>query len=101
MPANHDPEMLLRSDRPPKLQHRILSRRGHLSNQDCVALLPDILGPNTRHLILAHLSDECNDPRLARRLAATGLERLKRTDITLNVAEQDRISPRFELDLRG
>jgi len=95
--SNHDPELLLRSSRPPAIQHRILSRRGHLSNQDAVALLPELLGPATRHLVLAHLSEECNRPRLARELAATALAKLKRQDVALAVAEQDRVSPRFTL----
>lgn len=88
--SNHDPEMLRNSQRPAQLQHRIRSRRGHLSNQDAAELVSAVVGPATKHLIMAHLSDECNDPELVRGVIAGQLRTLKREDVTLWIARQDK-----------
>lgn len=58
--SNHDPEMLLDSDRPWQLKRRILDDEGHLSNEDSAFLLANVLGEKTKKIILAHLSQECN-----------------------------------------
>lgn len=58
--ANHDPEMLLDSDRPWQLKRRILDDEGHLSNEDSAFLVANVLGDRTRKIILAHRSQECN-----------------------------------------
>jgi phosphoribosyl 1,2-cyclic phosphodiesterase len=63
--SNHDPEMLLDSDRPWILKKRILDDQGHLSNQDSAQLIMNVIGPNTKVIILAHLSQECNTPEAA------------------------------------
>lgn len=58
--CNHDIEMLLNSSRPTLLKERILSNRGHLSNEQCVYYLDKIIGNKTKKIILAHISEECN-----------------------------------------
>ncbi len=58
--ANHDPELLLLSNRPFYLKQRILGDRGHLSNQDSAIVLSKLITDNTKEIILAHLSQECN-----------------------------------------
>ena len=58
--SNHDIEMLINSDRPYHLKQRILSDQGHLSNLDSALNFMKICGDNTKKLILAHLSEECN-----------------------------------------
>jgi phosphoribosyl 1,2-cyclic phosphodiesterase len=60
--SNHDPEMLLESDRPWQLKRRILDDQGHLSNEDSAFLVVNLLGERTRTIMLAHLSQECNTP---------------------------------------
>ena len=62
---NHDREMLLASDRAWSLKQRILGRSGHLSNEQAAELLAQVATPALRHLVPAHLSDECNLPSLA------------------------------------
>ena len=91
--SNHDPELVRRSSRPPKVQQRIMGRRGHLSNEDAMAALPAIVGPATRHLVLAHLSSDCNCPELAANLANKRLQELGRSDITVSVALQHDVLP--------
>lgn len=63
--SNHDPKMLYESKRPDYLIKRIISDKGHLSNQDCGYYLSLLIGPKTKEVVLAHLSDECNTPELA------------------------------------
>lgn len=86
--ANHDLEMLKNSKRPYSIKKRIMSRHGHLSNNDAIASLDEILTPNTRQLFLVHISGECNDRNLLRDLAEKKLTELKRNDIFLSLPEQ-------------
>lgn len=62
--ANHDPHMLMDSSRPFILKQRILGDKGHLSNQDTASALAYLAGEKTKHVICAHLSEECNDPEV-------------------------------------
>ena len=57
--------MLTTSSRPPYLIKRILSVTGHLSNSDSGYYLSQIIGSNTKEVILAHISQDCNKPELA------------------------------------
>jgi phosphoribosyl 1,2-cyclic phosphodiesterase len=71
--SNHDVKMEKTSGRPWPLVQRVLSDHGHLSNEQCLAALLRIAGPLTRTILLAHLSLDCNDPDLARRVVGGGL----------------------------
>ncbi len=63
--SNHDVEMLLNSNRDYRLKQRILSNKGHLSNVECANILKEVVSNNTKEIILAHLSEECNTEELA------------------------------------
>jgi phosphoribosyl 1,2-cyclic phosphodiesterase len=63
--SNHDINMLNNGRYPLHLKQRILSDFGHLSNTCCGAFLADTITPKTKHIILAHLSQENNRPALA------------------------------------
>lgn len=63
--SNHDYKMLMKSKRPPSLKKRIHSDLGHLSNVDSAFYLSHFIGPKTKEIYLAHLSEECNLPHLA------------------------------------
>ena len=94
--ANHDPILLEQSDRPIPLKQRIAGRSGHLSNEDAAALLRDTNPPQLKTLLLGHLSRECNTPSLARRAFADALAELGRTDIELDLLDQDAPCELFE-----
>ena len=64
--SNYDRQMLEHSDRRLELKRRIFSRIGHLGNLDTVAALPRIVGASTRFVMLAHVSEECNDTDIIR-----------------------------------
>ncbi len=61
---NHDPYILMSSDRTYALKQRILSIKGHLSNQDCALTIANVMGPNTKEICLLHRSLETNTEEL-------------------------------------
>lgn len=63
--SNHDRRMLLKTNRPELLKQRILSDQGHLCNEDSAFYMADVIGPNTKEIVLAHLSQEANTPEKA------------------------------------
>lgn len=63
--SNFDPELLMKSNRPYLTKQRILSDKGHLSNEACGELLREVVGENTKHIVLAHMSLEANEPSIA------------------------------------
>ncbi len=63
--SNHDIEMLKRGPYPPELKLRILSDKGHLSNNACAAELPELLKKGTTRIVLSHISQHNNLPMLA------------------------------------
>ena len=63
--SNHDPDMLRAGPYPWYLKRRILSERGHLSNDDCAALACRLAESGTRQIILGHLSRENNTEEIA------------------------------------
>lgn len=56
------------------LKQRILSRIGHLSNEDLANWLQNDFDGKARHIVLAHLSQRANDPHLALIMADTALK---------------------------
>ena len=63
--SNHDIQMLLKTKRTYELKTRILSDVGHLCNEDSAIATCEIIGSDTKEIILAHLSEEANTPELA------------------------------------
>lgn len=63
--SNHDPRMLMQSERSNFLKMRILGSQGHLSNEQCSHYLSLIIGKDTKEISFAHLSEECNTPQKA------------------------------------
>jgi len=68
--ANHDPDMLINGSYPWPLKQRIQSRTGHLSNENTRALLAELKHERLHQVILAHLSEENNQPQKALRAIA-------------------------------
>lgn len=87
--SNHDLNMLAASTRPWPVKQRIISPFGHLSNEQTHDLLGKVIAENTRNIILAHISQECNSTQLAESAARRKLTELGREDIRLFTASQD------------
>ncbi|KRN51392.1 Phosphoribosyl 1,2-cyclic phosphodiesterase [Kandleria vitulina] len=63
--ANHDIEMLMNTRRPLYLKNRILGDEGHLCNEYSARLMCEVIGEDTKEIVLAHLSQEANTKELA------------------------------------
>ena len=96
---NHDVDMLLNGSYPPSVQDRILDWSGHLSNDQAADALERSVSPRLQNLILAHISEQNNCPKLVQKMALTVLERAGHNDlVNLHVAEQHRPSPIFGIN---
>ena len=63
--SNHDINMLMTGPYPYVLKQRVLSDKGHLSNDAAGNYLNKLIGNNTKRIILAHLSEINNKPEIA------------------------------------
>lgn len=63
--SNHNIKKLHQTNRPAYLKLRILSDEGHLSNEASAIYMSELVGERTKEIILAHLSEEANDPEQA------------------------------------
>ncbi len=75
--SNYDPTMLANSGRSPQLIDRISGTWGHLSNEQAGDFVREIAHPGLQHLVLAHLSPECNTPAIATRKMQAVLDELQ------------------------
>jgi len=66
--ANYDTEMLQNGNYPYYLKRRITSGKGHLSNNEALALFQNHKPDYMSHLLLSHLSKDNNDPVLVETL---------------------------------
>lgn len=93
--ANHDLDMLRTGSYPWSLKRRIMSNRGHLSNDDALAAVRRMIGAATRSLYLIHLSEKNNHPTIVRAMAEALLESLG-APIQLRIAQQRAVSDAAE-----
>ena len=63
--SNHDIDLLYASDYPWDLKQRIHSSHGHLSNEASAELLTEVCHSDLLHIVLAHISENCNTPEIA------------------------------------
>lgn len=93
--SNHDLNMLLAGPYPQPLKARVMSDRGHLSNDDCASFSAELAKSGTRSIMLAHLSAENNTPGKALETVGKALEG---HDIFLAVASQNEQTTLFEFN---
>ena len=63
--SNHDINMLMTGPYPYILKQRVVSDKGHLSNEMAGNYLKELIGDSTKKIILAHLSETNNTHELA------------------------------------
>lgn len=85
--SNHDVEMVKFGPYPYPLKQRILSSKGHLSNEDCGKAIVDILKKDFKTVYLGHLSKTNNYPELA-------------YQTVINVLRENNIDLAKDLDLK-
>ena len=88
--SKHDGDMLRNGPYPRWLQARIASKTGHLSNADSGTFAREAASRELNHLVLAHLSENCNSPRVAMAAMRGALAR-SRFKGTLTAAKQDAV----------
>lgn len=92
--SNHDVQMLQAGSYPEDLKRRILSTNGHLSNLQSATALGHCKGNGLAHVVLAHISEENNDPGLALRSA---LNALADTPTRVHLTKQLTMGPVIDL----
>jgi phosphoribosyl 1,2-cyclic phosphodiesterase len=98
--SNYEFDMLHNGRYPEYLKRRILSDKGHLSNQDCSDFVSQLVNLGTKQFVLSHLSQNNNYPELAFSSVVNGLKNNGITegkDCFLEVAEQDRLTSLFQI----
>ncbi|MDD3107304.1 MAG: MBL fold metallo-hydrolase [Bacilli bacterium] len=93
--SNHDVEMLLESDRSTYLKERILSPLGHMSNFICQQILSSIINDNHQVILLAHISEECNDINIIQNEVIDLIP--KRENLEIAIAKQWEASKLYEI----
>jgi phosphoribosyl 1,2-cyclic phosphodiesterase len=99
--SNHSRDMLKAcAVYPWELKQRILSRTGHLSNEDVADWLREGFDGTARHIVLAHLSQRANNPYVAKITAEVALQErapLFRTDTEISLSFPKEPTPWIEL----
>ena len=71
--SNHDLEMLRVGPYPWSVKQRVMSRRGHLSNEVAARFIKNDLDTCVSTVVLGHISEHNNHPELVRNLGAKAL----------------------------
>ncbi|MEA2013490.1 MAG: MBL fold metallo-hydrolase [Verrucomicrobiota bacterium] len=87
--TNHDPDMLQQSSRPWHVKQRIKGKFGHLSNEDALKTLEKVVAPNTKVVVFAHASGECNDYSLLQNLMIDFIASFNRNNLKGFVLRQE------------
>jgi phosphoribosyl 1,2-cyclic phosphodiesterase len=90
--SNYCPDMQASSGRPEYLKRRIMDGSGHLSNQQCLDAVHEIRP--REHVVLLHLSRQCNRPELVAELHAGA-------DYALTISTQDQPTRWVKLPFRA
>ena len=85
MESNHDINMLMTGPYPFILKQRVLSDKGHLSNETAGNYLNKLIGKDTKRVILAHLSEINN----TQDIAISTVSRIIDNRIKIEVASQN------------
>jgi phosphoribosyl 1,2-cyclic phosphodiesterase len=97
---NHDEHLERNCGRPKMLVDRVLSDLGHLSNRQAAQLLREVIkrseADSLRHVVLLHLSRDCNRPALAAE-AARGVLSECGIAARVHTAKQDQAGPIISL----
>ena len=94
--SNHDLDMLRMGSYPWSLKRRIMSRFGHLSNDDSVNAVQRLLGAELKTLCMIHLSQKNNHESIVRDMCT---RLLRRTGASLEFAIAKQFEPTGLFDI--
>lgn len=87
--ANYDTQLLENdTKRPWSTKQRISSRHGHLSNEQAAELVREVAHEGLSHVVLGHLSDDCNDPVIAAKYIRQALDSAGAKEARVTCAER-------------
>ena len=99
--SNHDLDMLRMGTYPWSLKRRIMSRFGHLSNDDSMSAVQRMIGADLKTLCMIHLSEKNNHESIVRDMATRLLSRLGATNqLELSIAKQFEATGVYEIARR-
>jgi phosphoribosyl 1,2-cyclic phosphodiesterase len=98
--SNHDLDMLRMGTYPWSLKRRIMSRFGHLSNDDSMTAVRRMIGADLKTLCMIHLSQKNNNEGIVRDMASRLLARTG-VQLELGIARQFEATGLFEVKRRG
>ena len=94
--SNYDNVMQETSNRPESLKSRIMDGEGHLSNEQSLAAICHIASESSlQHIVLLHLSRQCNSPSIIRDLY---LENVAHLHEFVTITCQERCSRLLSID---
>jgi len=100
--ANYDTQLLENdTKRPWATKQRISSRHGHLSNEQAAELVREVAHPGLSHVVLGHLSDDCNDPSTASQHIRQALDASGANEARVICAERHKPTPTIEIVRRS
>ena len=88
--SNHDEAMLRAGPYPRSVQRRISGNLGHLSNRVAAQAASQSIHTGLNNIVLAHLSENCNNPRMALNTVGDAL-RKARFKGRLTASSQDKV----------
>ena len=95
--SNHDVKMLREGPYPYFLQQRVIGDKGHLSNRQTSDYLSKLIGPETKKIVIAHISEKNNTEE---KVLETFHETMKENNIDFNnviIAKQNIATEVIEL----
>ena len=94
--SNHDLDMLRMGTYPWSLKRRIMSRFGHLSNDDSMVAVQRMLGADLKTLCMIHLSQKNNHESIVRDMAGRLMQR-NGVQLELAIAKQFEATGLFDI----
>jgi len=98
--SNHDLDMLRMGTYPWSLKRRIMSRFGHLSNDDAMLAVQRMIGADLKTLCMIHLSQKNNHESIVRDMAGRLLAK-SGVQLELGIAKQFDATGLFDIKRRG
>lgn len=91
--SNHDVEMEMNGTKDYQTKVRNIGDMGHLSNEDCAKYLNHFVGPNTKEIILVHISDHDNTYEKAYEVNRNNIDK----KINIHLSYKDKISDEINI----
>ena len=91
--SNHDVEMEMNGKKFEYIKYRNIGDEGHLSNEDCAMYLNHFIGPDTKYIMLVHISENDNTYEKAYEVNRESID----SNIPIYIAYKDKISELIEV----